>query len=123
MNTIFNDFEGLINKIQVLLSRAEFESLRANLYLHLNIIFSDLKRKNSLVVYISKTALKIYKGFSTSTGLSLIGHSAVWKKILKGEKSLGAAFTEGSVKVPNLRVNWTKLWKFSYILSILKNLN
>ena len=65
----------------------------------------------------------MYKGFSSSAGLSLIGTSTVWKDIIMGKKALSTSFAEGSIKVPNLRVNWSKLWIFSHLITSIKEFN
>ncbi len=117
MKPIFNDFTVTFQAIN---SRGKDNSLRLLLgesHFHTNIIFSDMKRHNRLVLYISKSKQKFYPGFSSYAGFSVIGPSSVWREILKGNKSLTAALAEGSLTVPNLRVNWPKLVKLSFLFS------
>jgi hypothetical protein len=123
MKPLLEDFYSLVNQIQILFDKKEFEQMKAEIQLHANIIFSNLKKKDSIVLYITNSKQKMYRGFSPSAGLSLIGPSTVWKKILKGEKSLSTVFAEGVIKVPNLRVNWSKLWLLSYIITSVNNFN
>ncbi len=121
MNKIFEEFNTLVDEIQNLFGREEYGPIKAGIRLFANIVFSDIKKNNSVVLFITQNKQKVYRGYSTSTGLSLIGHSKVWKEILSGEKSLSTCFAEGTIKVPNLRVNWSKLWSFSSIIKNVKN--
>lgn len=120
MKSIFKDFDTLTEKIKRAYSTEQYERLRSNFRLRANVIFSDFKKNNSLVLYLSKNAQKNYRGFSASSGLSFIGPSIAWKKIINGDKSLIECYTEGIIKVPNLRINWSKLWNFSNIITSLK---
>ena len=123
MKSIDKSFNSLIKQVQMLFNKKEFEPIKGEINLHANIIFSDLKKRDTIVLYLSNTKQTMYKGFSGSAGLSLIGTSRIWKEILNGDKALSTAFAEGSIKVPNLRVNWSKLWLFSHIITSVNNFN
>ncbi|MHA1291889.1 MAG: hypothetical protein ACTSQJ_04375 [Promethearchaeota archaeon] len=121
MNSIFNDFNSLIEKIKIFISKNDLQSLKFNLKIFANIIFTDLKKNNSIVLYLNKNKQKQYLGFSTSAGFSLFGTTNVWRNILKGKKSILATFVEGDLKIPNLRVNWSNIIILSFIISSLNN--
>jgi len=118
MKQIFRDFDTVIENIRINYTKKEFLSLFTDFQLHANIVFTDLrKNRNSVVLYITNKKQKHYLGFSTSAGFSLFGTSTVWKDIISGKKSLGTSFADGTIKIPNLRINWEKMWKLSFILS------
>ncbi len=119
MIPIFSDFTLAFEKIKSYVKEAPLVLFFGESHFRTNIIFTDKKRNNRLVLYISKTTQKFYSGFSSSAGFSVIGPSTVWKEILKGNKSLTASLAEGSLTVPNLRVNWPKLVKLSFLFTIL----
>ncbi len=123
MNPIFKEFNKLINQVQLLFNLKEYNPIRTGVQLQANIVFSDLKKNNSIVLYITNSTQKVYRGFYSSAGLSFIGSSSVWNDILKDKKSLTTAFAEGKISVPNLRVNWSKLWMLSYIIKNVNNFN
>jgi len=124
MKQIFRDFDTLMEKIRNISVKDENASLFTDTHIHANIVFTDFKKnRNSLVLYITNKKLKHYLGFSTSAGLSLFGTSTIWKEIISGKKSLGTSFADGSIKVPNIRINWAKLWKLSHLLSTTINKN
>lgn len=120
MKKIFQDFNVLIDKIRNNYLKKELEQIQSVFVLQANIMFSDLKKNNSFVIYISKSSQKGYKGFSPSAGLSFIGPSTIWEKILAKEMSLITALVEGKIKIPNLRINWNKLMRFSFLISCLR---
>lgn len=123
MKQIFRDFDTLIEKIRINHSKEEFTSIFTDLKLHANIVFTDFKKnRNSVVLYITNKKQKHYLGFSTSAGLSLFGSSIVWRDIICGKKSLGTSFADGTIRIPNLRINWEKVWKLSFILSTIINI-
>jgi len=116
MKALIKKFNSLINQLQILFTKEELYPIKTGIQIYANILFSDLKKNDSIILYITENTLRVYKGFSSSAGLSLIGPSTVWIEILTGQKSLSTSFAEGSIKVPNLRVNWSKLWLLSNLI-------
>ncbi|MHA1272871.1 MAG: hypothetical protein ACTSQP_16260 [Promethearchaeota archaeon] len=121
MSSLFTEFKIFMENISQFAEKIKKSGKNLDFNLKANILLSDLKRNNSFIIYISENKKIVQKGFSTSIGFTLIGSSSIWRDVIKGTRSLIGAFTEGSIKVPNIRVNWFRLNKFSNLIKILKN--
>jgi len=88
-----------------------------DLNFHFNVRVKNGKVKDEFILFVTREASKLTKGYSSAVGFSLIGPEKVWLEIFQGKKSLMAHVIEGNIIVPNIRVNWLKITLLSNLLS------
>lgn len=119
-NKIATDSEGFYENFSLEISQELQEKLLKRVYsfeFRANIILTDVKRHKNFVLSLAKNKQAVYEGFSSDLGFSLIGPLSVWEKIARKEQTLLESVVTGEIVVPNMRANFSKINKFSFLIS------